>query len=118
MASKQENRSTEVTLLYTTGLHQELIKFQDVAEKDKWIQDTTAIKEGSSVAYHTKEKEGETAKARVLYKNWIATVRSFKETYGEDRTPQDIKYALNSVEKAVGVDVTKWRNPPKESLFE
>ena len=36
----------------------------------------------------------------------------FKDVFGENRTPQDIKWALNNTEEALGVVVTQWENPP------
>ena len=105
-----------VTLLYTTGLHQEMT-FKDLEEKKSWMEDVAAVKEGSSNAYYKKEADGESAEVRGLYNNWIASVHALAAKYGEERTPQDIKWALNSAEEALGLETTKWQNPPPANLF-
>ena len=72
-----------VTVLYTMGIHQEVITFADVAEKCAWEAEVMAIKEGSSQAFNKKEEEGLTNDARVLYDQWMAKVLAFKEQFGE-----------------------------------
>ena len=77
-----------------------------------------AIKADSSAAFHSKEAQGLSAAVRVLYSNWISHVKAFVSQFGEQRTPQDIKWALNTAEEAMGVEVTNWDSPPDASLFE
>ena len=113
-----KNNNMSITLLYTTGLHQELYTFANPAEKDAWEAEVFAIKADSSAAFHRKEEEGITSEVRAVYENWKARVIAFKDTYSENRTPQDIKWALNSAEQALGMEVTEWENPPNAALFE
>ena len=107
-----------LTVLYTTVIHQEVITFADVAEKCAWEAEVMAIKEGSTQAFNKKEQDGLTSDVRVLYDQWMAKVLAFKEQFGENRTPNDIKWALNSAEQALGVSVTQWQNPPNNATFE
>ena len=76
-----------VSMLYTTGLHQEVYTFVDVAEKNRWEAEVMAIKADSSAAFHQKETNGITTAVRTLYDNWIARVMAFKELYSEYKVP-------------------------------
>ena len=109
---------TSINVLYTTGLHQEVYTFANVAEKDAWDAEVFAIKSDSAAAFNKKETEGVTSEVRFMYENWKARVVAFKDRFSEARTPQDIKWALNTAEEALGMDVTQWENPPDASLFE
>ena len=118
MADKSKQSNMPVTILYTTGLHQEVYAFEDIAEKNRWETEVMAIKEGSAAAFNKKETEGLTTAVRTLYDNWMARVIAFKDQFTEARTPMDIKWALNTAQQALGVNVTQWDNPPDASLFE
>ena len=63
------------------------------------------------------QREGDTLEISNLYKAWIASIKELVTKYGENRIPQDIKWAMNSAEEGVGVEKTVWENPPKASLF-
>ena len=105
-------------LCFTSTLHQEYISFFDQAEKERWEAAVLAIKAESSVVFNKKETDGDTTEVRVLYENWMTHVKNFAEMFGENRTPKDIKWALNSAEEALGFPVTQWENPPDGTLFE
>ena len=107
-----------LNVLYTTGIHEEVITFVSVAEKDLWDAGVSAIKSESSTLFNKKENEGLTDEIwdRCLW--WIILVKKFKDQFGDSRTPQDIKWALNSAEEALGVAVTQWENPPNAAIFE
>ena len=107
-----------VSMLYTTGLHQEVFTFVDVAEKSRWEAEVMAIKADSSAAFHQKETNGITTAVRTLYDNWIARVMAFKELYSEYKVPMDIKWAVNSAQEALGLEKTQWDYPPQASIFE
>ena len=107
-----------VTVLYTTGIHQELITFANLAEKDLWDAEVLGIKSDSSAVFQRKEAEGMTSAVRRLLQQWMDRVKAFKERFGEERTPQDIKWALNSAEEALDMPTTAWENPPDATLFE
>ena len=77
-----------------------------------------AIKAESSAAFNKKSSDGLTTEVRTLYNNWMARVISFKDLYNENRTPMDIKWALNSAQEALGLEKTQWENPPDDSIFE
>ena len=119
-SSQQNFRSTimSITLLYTTGLHQELYTFTSLSEKNRWEAEVMAIKAESSAAFNKKSSDGLTTEVRTLYNNWMARVISFKDLYNENRTPMDIKWALNSAQEALGLEKTQWENPPDDSIFE
>ena len=106
-----------VTVLYTTGIHQELVTFATLEEKDAWDAEVLAIKSESTAAYQRKEAEGVSTAVRALYQRWMDRVKAFKDRFGKNRTPQDIKWALNTAEQALGITVTAWENPPNASLF-
>ena len=110
--------STSINVLYTTGIHQEVMTFTSVAEKDLWDAEVLGIKADSAAVFEKKEREGVTANVRALYDQWMARIKAMKDSFGEEKVPQDIKWALNSAEQALGVDITKWENPPDATLFE
>ena len=47
----------------------------------------------------------------------MGTINAMKETHSKDRVPQDIKWALNTAEGALGVAVFKWDDPPNDAIF-
>ena len=107
-----------INVLYTTGIHQEVMTFTSVAEKDRWDAEVLGIKADSAAVFQKKEREGVTANVRALYDQWMARIKAMKDSFGEEKVPQDIKWALNSAEQALGVDITEWVNPPDATLFE
>ena len=107
-----------ITILYTTGLHQELYTFASVDEKNEWDAEVFGIKADSAAAFNQKESEGITSAVRVLYENWKARVIAFRDRFTENKVPEDIKWALNSAEVALGMEMTEWANTPNASLFE
>ena len=107
-----------ITVLYTTGAHQEVITFTTMTEKNMWDEEVLAIKADSTAAMNKKEADGLTREVRALYENWIAPVHAFRDRFGDNRTPQDIKWAVNSAQEGLGMPVTQWENPPNAALFE
>ena len=107
-----------ITILYTTGLHQEVYSFANLAEKQSWETEVMAIKADSSAAFNKKSSDGLTVEVRTLYDNWMARVIAFSNQYTEQRTPMDIKWALNSAQEALGLEKTQLVNPPDASIFE
>ena len=107
-----------INVLYTTGINQEIYSFSTIEEKNRWDAEVMAIKADSSAAFHRKESEGLSADVRALYSNWISRVKAFVGQFGEQRTPEDIKWALNTAEEAMGVEATTWQSPPNASIFE
>ena len=78
---------SSINVLYTTGLHQEVYTFANIAEKDAWDAEVFAIKADSAAAFQKKENEGVTREVRLVYENWKARVVSFKNRFTEARTP-------------------------------
>ena len=107
-----------ITTLYTTGVHQEVITFASDEERVAWDQEVFAIKAESSRIFNQREAEGLTTNIRVLYQAWMDRIKTFKDTFGENRVPMDIKWALNSAQEGLEVEVTQWENPPNKETFE
>ena len=118
MSQHKAKTMTTLNLLYTTGLHQEVYSFLNVAEKNSWEADVMALKAESSAAFSKRESDGVTTEVRTVYVNWKTRVVAFVEQCSESRTPMDIKWALNSAEEALGMQVTQWQSPPDSTLFE
>ena len=77
-----------------------MITFANTAKKDLWDAEVLVIKAESAAAFNKKEEEGLTNSVQSAYNDWISHVLSFKNRFGEDRTPpQDIKWSLNTAEK-------------------
>ena len=108
------------TTLYTTGSrHQEYHTFATQAELAEWDAMVIALKEESSTVFNQRLSVGSiTAEIRSLYDQWMTNVKAFRDHFGEDKVPQDIKWALNTAEEGLGIEVTQWTNPPNRSLFE
>ena len=112
--------NTGFTTLYMTGpRHQEQHTFATQAELAQWDAMVLALKEESSAVFHRRTAVGAiTDEIRSLYDQWMSNVKAFRDQFGEDKVPQDIKWALNSAEEGLGLEVTQWTNPPDTSLFE
>ena len=82
-----------------------------------WRSGVVDIKAESSALFLKKTVEGPSSEVRDLYEAWISRVKAFKDAFGENRTPQDIKWALNDAENSLGVSVTEWENPPDAAVF-
>ncbi len=100
------------TIYYFTGVHEEVFSFDTNDEVGLWNAEVYAIKAESTAAFNKKESEGLTNEVRELYNNWMTRVNAFKGQFGEDRTPMDIKWALNTIERGLGLPETQWQNPP------
>ena len=108
------------TTLYMTGSnHQEYYTFATQAEFAEWEAKVFALKAESSSVLERRIAVGSVTSAiRSLYNQWITNVKAFRDQFGEDKVPQDIKWALNSAEEGLNMEVTQWTNPPDASLFE
>ncbi len=109
------------TTLYVTGAnHQELHTFATEAELRAWDAMVLALKaESSAVDSRRMANGGEiTTQVRALYNQWMANVKAFRDRFGEEKVPADIKWALNSAEEGLGIEETQWTNPPDSTLFE
>ena len=78
---------SSINVLYTTGLHQEVYAFANVAEKDAWDAEVFAIKAKSAAAFQKTENEGVTREVRLLYENWKARVVAFKDKFSSITNP-------------------------------
>ena len=108
------------TTLYMTGpRHQEYHTFATQAELNEWDAMVLALKAESSAVLERRIAVGAiTNEIRALYDQWMTNVKAFRDRFGEDKVPQDIKWALNSAEEGLGVEITQWTNPPDTNLFE
>ncbi len=106
------------TAIYTTGVNTEVFTFDSNSQKQLWEAELVAIKAASNAAHDKRRAQGLTSVVSSDFENWRARVLSFVEEYTEDRTPQDIKWALNSTERALGFDITQWAVPPDQTMFE
>ena len=97
-----------LTLLYITGAHEELFTFYSLQEKEEWERELGTIKDESSRAFDMKTRMGLSHDVRNKYNEWIARVRAFKDRFGTDRVPLDIRSALNNAEQGLQDDVTTW----------
>ena len=108
------------TTLYMTGSnHQEYYTFATQADYAEWDATVHALKAESSSVHGRRMSVGSiTSEIRSLYNQWITNVKAFRDRFGEDKVPQDIKWALNSAEEGLNLEVTQWTNPPDATLFE
>ena len=108
------------TTFYLTGPnHQEQHTFANAEEAAAWDAAVMSLKDESKAVFDRRMAVGAiTDDIRTLYDNWMANVKAFRDRFGEDHVPSDIKWALNSAEEGLGVEVTQWTNPPDKSLFE
>ena len=107
-----------VTALYTTGIHEEVVTFDTDEERVSWNSGVQKIKAESAALFERREAEGLTPQIRALYVEWMKGIKAFKEAFGENRVPQDIKWALNTAEEGLGIEVTQWVVPPNREVFE
>ena len=107
------------TTLYMTGSkHQEYHSFETQKDLNEWDATVHALKEESRIVFERRMAVGSiNNKVLSLYKKWMKNVKAFHDKFGEDKVPQDIKWALNSAEEGLDIEVTQWTNPP-DTLFE
>ena len=108
----------DIEALYITGVNTEVFTFDSHLQQQLWEAELLAIKAASNAAHDKRRAQGLTSVVRSDFANWRIRVLSFVEEYTEDRTPQDIKWALNSTERALGFDITEWAVPPDRTMFE
>ena len=108
------------TTFYLTGPnHQETHTFATAEEASAWDAMVSALKAESKAVFDRRMAVGSiTEEVRSLYQQWMTNVKAFRDRFGEDHVPADIKWALNSAEEGLGLEVTQWTNPPDSSLFE
>ena len=93
--------------------HQEYHTFATQAELSEWAATVLALKAESSSVMERRIAVGSiTDEIRSLYDQWMSNIKAFRDRFGEDKVPQDIKWALNSAEEGLGIEVTQWTIPP------
>ncbi len=108
----------DIEALYITGVNTEVFTFDSSSQKQLWEAELVAIKTASNTAHDKRRAQGLTSVVSRDFANWRTQVLSFVEKYTEHRTPQDIKWALNSTERALGFDITQWTVPADQTMFE
>ena len=84
-----------------------------------WDTKVLSLKEESAAVFQRRMAvESINNKIRRLYDQWMENVKAFRDEYGEDHVPADIKWALNSAKEGLEIEVTQWTNPPNRTLFE
>ena len=107
------------TLYFTTPQHQERHTFDTAEDLAAWDAMVHSLKAESQKAYEGKEAAGGINKeVRALCDQWMNNVKAFRDRFGEDKVPADIKWALNTAEEGLEIEVTQWTNPPDRTLFE
>ena len=108
------------TTFYMTGAnHQELHTFDSAEVAAAWDAMVAALKQESQSVFSRRMEIGGviTDEIRALYDQWMTNVKAFRDRFGEEHVPADIKWALNSAEEGLGIEKTQWTNPPDSSLF-
>ena len=99
--------------------HQERHAFASAEELAAWDAMVRSIKAESATVFERKRVAGSvTEDVRALHNQWINKVKAFRDWFGEDKVPADIKWALNQAEEGLDIEVTGWTNPPDGTMFE
>ena len=93
-----------VTCLYTTGQIIQTFSFADRRTMFDWDKEILAIKgrmDWISEQWYPHPR-------RSLYRVWLQEVYDFCGVFGNDYVPADIRTSVNSVERGLGLPVTRW----------
>jgi len=96
-----------VRIAYMTGLPQDeaVYSFASSDEYGEWSLGVGDIKSRIRAI----NNDGRAGPPRVRhYKRWLVIVNAFVALWGVDRTPNDIRRAVNDVEDNIGVPLTVW----------
>ena len=94
--------------IYTNGITMSVFLFKDSQEFERWDEGVRSIKD-EIASINDKRIEGSLTQKqeRKVFMDWLDHVKRFTRTYGDARVPDDIKWAVNSVEEGCNVSVTK-----------
>ena len=94
--------------MYISGPYMQLLVFENAGESMLWTIQVGAIKQEIDEI----SDDGNDDAARVpRYQEWLAGVNVFIQTWGENKLPPDIKWAVNDVERGIGAVLTVWQQP-------
>ncbi len=99
----------DINALYSNGITTTIYSFNDSPEYNRWDEEVQSIKD-EIAAINDKRISGSLSQTEQdkKFMKWLDHVKTFTNTYGEARVPDDIKFAVNSVEEGCHVTVTKW----------
>jgi len=96
-----------IRIAYMTGQPEDeaVYTFATTAAGEEWNFSVGDLK---SVIYHI-NNDGNAGPPRVPhYRRWLSTVRNFIVYWGVDLVPNDIRRAVNDVEKNLDLPLTVW----------
>ena len=93
--------------LYMTGRpdHTMVLTFDNAMETISWVAQVEQIKDNMDVILRSQASDADKNAFAML---WVAHVRRFAAQWGNDRTPPDIKSALNETEETLGIPISNW----------
>ncbi len=99
----------DINALYSNGITTTIYSFNDSPEYNRWDEEVQSIKD-EIAAINDKRISGSLSQTEQdkKFMVWLDHVKRFTNTFGDARVPDDIKFAVNSVEEGCHVAVTKW----------
>ena len=83
--------------------------FEDKAAYETWARDIESIKKDIERINKKIEAEGRAGEGtKADYQRWILLVEAAIVRYEKDFIPADIRWALNDVERGLGLTLTTW----------
>ncbi len=101
----------DINALYSNGITTTIYSFNDSPEYNRWDEEVQSIKD-EIAAINDKRISGSLSQTEQdkKFMVWLDHVKRFTNTFGDARVPDDIKFAVNSVEEGCHVTVTKWKH--------
>lgn len=97
-------------LLYVSGHVKTVIEFDNRASWLRWQDAVNQIKatvaQNNEDFYDVGRVTVATHRSRAL--QWLETVYAFRDEYGVDKVPDDIRFAANDTERFLGRQETVW----------
>ena len=97
---------------YVTGgqFAPQFFSFTTREHLDRWNSQVLLVKQTITQVNEQNPGGGGTSISRrhEIYRPWISMVRAFVADWGKAYVPEDIRWALNDVEKACSEEVTSW----------
>ena len=91
------------------GEDTKVFSFEDARTHAQWWACINAIKGSIARINDNLAQTGRQGQGNISdYQQWITNVKEFIDIFGYDKVPEDIRKALNDVERGCHVPVTQW----------
>ncbi len=111
----------DINALYSNGITTTIYSFNDSPEYNRWDEEVQSIK-NEIAAINDKRISGSLSQREQdkKFMEWLDHVKTFTNTFGDARVPDDIKFAVNGrIYNTIECEtIMSWRNCSYSTMFE